>query len=326
MAAAPAALLFLATGAAQGQREGPAELRAACASLVQRAQALPSMARDADLAAGARALLREARGLSGSRVRGVPLQLPWIADLEADFGPGRARPALEAAAQKLAGRLYFTCGVVGEDPSAPAAVNRARLAAILSRPEYERGSSDDTLMYQLVTRVAAWLRDLFTANAGLQATAISVRTLFLLAVCLLAVLLALRMARASLGRVRRRSPGSRPEAAALDDPETYRAKAGAALAAGDGREAIRLGLLTLVATLERVHWASPGRAATNRELAEQMAARGGTPELTRRARDLLGAYDRAWYGLSPVSPGEARAFVEETFDLCARAAAERGAP
>ncbi len=324
LAAGWAALLALGGGAARA--ESPAALQAACASLAQRAQALPTAKADADLSAGALAVLREARLLTGQEVRGVRLQLPWLADLEAELGPGRPRPALEAAAQKLAGRLFFTCGVMGEDPTPPVAVDRARLVAILSRPEYQRRSPDDTLLYQLFTRAAAWLRDLFTANEGLQATAISVRALFLLGACLFAIFLALRMARTALGRRRPRPQRAQPVTLAAGDPENYRSRAAEALAAGDGREALRLGLLTLLATLERLRLSSPGRSATNRELAEQIAARGGTAALSQRAQELLGLYDRVWYGLRPVSREEAHAFVDQAFELCARAAAERGAP
>lgn len=320
-AAGPGLALFLAGVSASAQDESRA--RAECTALVERAQALPSARSEAELLERASSVAREARRLEAMRVRGVRLRLPWLAELEADMSSGRPRSALEAAARQLAERLFFTCGVAGEDSSVPAAVDRARLLAILSRPEFERHAPDDTALYQLLTRAAAWLRDFFSANDGLQATATSVRALFLLGACAFAAFLALRMARAALGRARPGLRSTRAEALALDDPEAYRERLGAALESGDGREAIRLGLLTLLAELERARLASPGRAATNRELAEQIAVRGGGEELSRRARELLGFYDRAWYGLRPVSCDEARAFVEKAAEL---RAALRGAP
>jgi hypothetical protein len=197
-------------------------------------------------------------------------------------------------------------------------------APMLSRPGAFRGELPaPEQLFWLLGGAAAWLRDFFSANEGLQATATSMRALFLVGACTFAAFLALRMARAALGRARAEPRSTRAEALALDDPEAYRERLDAALECGDGREAIRLGLLTLLAALERARLVSPGRAATNRELAEQIAARAGTEELSRRACELLRSYDRAWYGLREVSRGEARAFVEKAADLCA---ALRGAP
>jgi hypothetical protein len=239
-------------------------------------------------------------------------------------GLERDRTSLEAAARRLAGRLLFSCGVALRRPDAPATVDRERLVSILSRPEYVLRSRDETLLNRLLTRILSWFRDVFSASEGVRESVALVRTAFLLGACLLAALLALRMARAFLARRRPAAPGTQGVPLALDDPEAYQRRAGEALAQSEGREAIRLGLLTLLSTLERLRLAAPGRAATNREVADQIAARGGGEELAQRTRELVAYYDRAWYGLQPVDAPDARAFVDRATQLSARAAAERG--
>jgi hypothetical protein len=312
--------LFLASAAARAQGEGGGRVTCEAQALAE----APHSLSDAELRSRAAALLEAAGALEAMEERGVRLRLPWLAEARADLSPERDRKALEKTLQRLAGRLLFSCGIALQERAAPASVDPVLLRSILSRPEYELRSRDETFLYRLFARIATWFRDVFSTSEGVRATTTSVRTAFLVSACLVALFLAVRTARTALARRRPLPAGAAGKELALDDPSAYRAQGAAALAQSDGRAALRLGLLTLLATLERLRLAAPGRAATNREVAEQVAARGGGEDLARRTREIVLVYDRAWYGLSPVKSEEARAFIERVQELCALAAAERG--
>jgi hypothetical protein len=100
----------------------------------------------------------------------------------------------------------------------------------------------------------------------------------------------------------------------LDVPSAHLERARAALA-GDPRRAIREGLLALLSHLERERLARPDRVKTNRELAQELPARGASPALAETVARLLAWYDAAFYSLEPVAPDAARRFVDEVAGL-----------
>jgi len=260
-------------------------------------------------------LLEETGVLETLRVAGRSLELPWLAQT-------RARVA-EAPPQQLsrlatfsADRLYETCRLVaaGLQPMTPPELDRPKLVEILSRPEYRLRSRDETFLFRFFEWVRTWLRDLLSREEA-QSAALSARSLFLVGLCVIAGLLAVKLARTRLGR-RRRARETFDVPVVLEDPLSYEPGAARALAGGEGRDAMRLGLLMVLATLERLRLAAPGRAATNREVADQMARRGASPALERDTRQLVDWYDRAWYGLAEVPAEEASRFLDGARGLC----------
>jgi hypothetical protein len=77
------------------------------------------------------------------------------------------------------------------------------------------------------------------------------------------------------------------------------------------REALREGLLALLASLERRGLGRADRAETNAEILSALPARGANVEEAERLRVLLRTYDRRFYSLSAVERGEAEAFLRD---------------
>lgn len=250
------------------------------------------------------------------------LRLPWLESVRAE---GERDPTSRDAAERLffaAERLAAACALLEAPPAPAPELERSRLAAILARPEYDLRSRDEQFLARLLQRVWTWFRDVFAQSETVQRAAFSTRAAFLGAVGLAVAWLAWRLAR-SRRSVRREeaSPGAAP--LALDDPRSYDASAASALARGDGRDAMRCALLGVLASLERSRLAAPGRAATNREVAGQVARRGGPAALVDSVSRLAEAYDRAWYGLAWIEPDEARRFVASARALSDEAARAR---
>lgn len=252
------------------------------------------------------------------------LVFPWLEAVRAKVS--RACSAHEAAegvrlaSARVSGACKSLALSVGPTPGA----DRALMRAILSRPEYNLRSSDDGYLAKLLEKVARWLRDVFAEAKVVQHAAISLRTAFLAAAVLGLVFVAWRVSRS---RSTRKGAPFRASlhAVELDDPARYQASADDALRAADGREAIRSGLLALLATLERARLATPRRAATNREVAHQISLRGGPDSLAGSVARLVEWYDRTWYGLAAVTEAEARQFVTQARALCVEAARWRSA-
>jgi len=210
-------------------------------------------------------------------------------------------------------RLQEVCDLRRRLISYPAS-DRERLKRILDRAEFAgaRVRSHDWL-----TRAVEWLKewlDSFFQSSGVLGFAQGTRA----AVLAMAIALAL----AGLMRVLRVRRPSRAIAAIptgeaplrLEAPAVHLATAQAALAS-DPREAIRQGLLCLLSWLERRRLARPDRAKTNRELAEELPARGASSDLSSAVRGLMRWYDAAFYSLSPVQRGEAHDFLERIAHL-----------
>ncbi|MGC4113110.1 MAG: DUF4129 domain-containing protein [Myxococcales bacterium] len=238
------------------------------------------------------------------------LRLPFLGRFLKEQEKDANRRDLAERMHFTAERLRSTCKLLGKEVPAPASTDRALAVAILSRPEYELRSRDEQFLARLFQRIWTWMRDVFAESELVQKAAISTRAVFLVVTCLAVAYLAWRLSKIRLKR-RTTAAAMGLGAVVLDDPARYEKDAGGALDRGDGREAIRNGLLSLLATLERVRLATPGRSATNREVAEHVEARGGSPALAGSVHALMSFYDRAWYSLSAVPLDEARRFVGE---------------
>ena len=250
--------------------------------------------------------------------------LPWLERLRSQLDKDDTARNVAERLHFAAERLSVSCDALAAPPATAAQVDRERLVAILSRPEYELHARDEQFLARLLTRAWTWLRDVFVQSEAVQKGAVSLRAAFLIATALAATYAAWRLSRVRLAR-RRRASSVDLGGVVLDDPARYHAGARQALQKGEAREAIRLGMLTLLATLERMRLCAPGRAATNREIAEHVERRGAPLELSRPLRDLIGWYDRAWYGLAVVDEAEARRFVESANGLAEKASQTRAA-
>jgi hypothetical protein len=104
-----------------------------------------------------------------------------------------------------------------------------------------------------------------------------------------------------------RRPGQAGELV-LDAPAVHLERARAAVASAP-REALREGLLALLSSLEVRRLARPDRVKTNRELVDELPARGAPAALTAAVAQLVAAYDVGFYSLAPVSEQEARRFL-----------------
>ncbi len=325
-----ALLAVLAPTTATGQ-DDPAleEGRARCLAAAGRLKAAARSV-DGDVALGldrAKALAQEALDQARSAEQPVArprLLVPWLEFHRADVSRDATRRDVAERLHLAAERLAATCSALRHEEGGGAQVDRRRLVAILSRPEFDLAARDEHLLAQLALRLWTWLRDVLVQSEAVQKGALSMRTLLLAGAALLVLVLGFRVARARLRfRVVPRAPTATP--VGLDDPRRYEAEAAAALQRGEAREAVRLGLLSLLATLERARLADPGRAATNREVAEELPVRGGTEPLSEGVGKLVAWYDRVWYGLAPVSLDEARAFVADARALSVTASSSRSA-
>lgn len=211
------------------------------------------------------------------------------------------------------------CGLLAQTPDQPPAVDRAGLAAIYERPEFATARTRDTgALRAVLAQVRGWLEALFESS-GAETYSNITRFFVLVLGCLLAAGAVLRL----LGRRRaRRGPQAAPPLPAalqLERPAVHLSRARALLTT-DPREAIREGLLGLLSHLEEQRLARPDRVKTNRELTEELPARGAPPELVRGVASALAWYDRAFYSLEPVARDEAARFLEEVSRLGAAAA------
>ena len=314
--------------------EGPASAQPVddpCAALVARALKLGSgpdassptlKGAAADLARRkALTVAQEISALEGVVINEVPLRLPWARLMVRQFKEETSSETVGDLMKFAGERLAATCAAHRQEIGTGAPVDTRLLAEILARPEYELRSSDDFFLFRMLDRIRLWLRDVVATSRSVTGAASLVRTLFLVAVCFLVGLLAWRLARIRVSGRRRAAPGDVPYTVVLADPARYDEAADLALSRGDGREAIRLALLALVAALERLRLASPGRAWTNRELVARLELRGATKEVALEAKAVIDWYDRAWYGLARVSAEDASGFAVRVRELRLRAQA-----
>ncbi|MGC3997261.1 MAG: DUF4129 domain-containing protein [Anaeromyxobacter sp.] len=178
---------------------------------------------------------------------------------------------------------------------------RAALQALLAGPDYRAARADARALRRLLLDAWARLLELLgTSEAERYAS-------FGRALALLAAAAAAALAVAVARRRRRLQPAARrqppPAPAPLPPPDASLGEAEAALARGDGREAVRRAFLAALAALERSGAVPRGRARTNRELVA-----GEGPALAELA-PLASLFDRVVYGQRPTAPAEAREAV-----------------
>jgi hypothetical protein len=147
---------------------------------------------------------------------------------------------------------------------------------------------------------------------------------------------ALALGVAALRRRRRRTAraasSARADAGGAAGADATAALAEEALRRGEAREAVRFALLAALGALERAGRVPRGRSLTNGEVvllasgSSTSTSTSATSTSTATAADLAllaGTFDRAVYGLLPVTPEEARAAVEQARRVAAAAGATR---
>ncbi len=185
----------------------------------------------------------------------------------------------------------------------------AELASIYERPGFERARERNSGALQaLFAQARAWFMALFETT-GAETYSNVTRVLVLAAALAVGLFAALRL-RARKARLAASAPGPLSAPLELDDPAVHRARA-EALLASNPREAIREALLSLLAALERRHFARPDRTRTNRELHEALPRNGAPPELVAAIAPLFSWFDRAFYSLGDVTPADARRFLDD---------------
>jgi hypothetical protein len=242
--------------------------------------------------------------------------------VEIDVLEGDLRAPLLTAAERtlpredqasLATRRLLGACELGRIRSLPDSVDRARLTAILDRPEMRHARERQDIGAELWRRFWDW----FTALAALRGTqlfSIATQRFVLVLGFVVAIGAALRLIRRRRAPLRATTarPGAQP--LQLDTPGVHLAAARTALGS-DRREAIRQALLGLVSALERRHWAHPDRVKTNRELAAELPRRGAPPEVVQCAGKLFSWFDDAFYSQRDVPLDEASGFVADVSAL-----------
>ncbi len=199
-------------------------------------------------------------------------------------------------------------------------VDRAALEEVYRRPDFARARLRSTgALKAWLAQLRAWLAAYFETS-GAESFANTTRFLVLTLACGVAVWATLKL----LARRRaKKAPVSEARAASaleLEPPSVHLDRARAVLASSP-RDAIREGLLSLLSHLEQQRLARPDRVKTNRELAEELPARGASPELVAAVTELLRWYDGAFYSLEPVEPAAAARFVDDVDALGRRVSA-----
>jgi hypothetical protein len=217
---------------------------------------------------------------------------------------------LEVRGARAAARLGTACALQAR-PTATAEADVAGVTRVLDRPAFA-GARDrhPHAVGNLWERLKTWVLSLLEDNST-RSFAAGVRWGVLL--------LALGVAFLGLGRWwRRRQAGTeraedRQSAVVTERlalPDDHLAKGRAHLASAP-REALREGMLALLASLERRGLGRPDRAETNAELVAALPSRGASGDEAGQLEALLRSYDWRYYSLSRVDRAEAEAFLGE---------------
>lgn len=199
---------------------------------------------------------------------------------------------------------------LAEAPAPHAEADPRALAAIYARPGFEQARQRNSgALAALLAQLRAWLDELL-GTRGAETYSNVTRMVVLGLALLLTLGLALRVLRRGEAVTPTMTAEPARDTLILDDPRLHRERARALLATNP-REALREGLLSLLATLERRHWLRPDRTKTNREIALEVPQRGAPASVTAALTPLLGRYDRAFYSLEVVSADEAQGFLDE---------------
>lgn len=194
---------------------------------------------------------------------------------------------------------------------APLSLDRSTLGPLFERQGFERARQRNSgALHALQAQLWHWLEALFESSSA-QAYSKVTRVLVLALALAVGLGLCLRF----LGGRRRKapdtaSPPSPTTSLQLDDPALHLARAESGLSSAP-REALREGLLCLLACLERRRLAQPDRVKTNRELAQELSLRGAPPELVAKVGPLLAWFDGAFYSLGAVPHAGARDFIAQ---------------
>ncbi len=204
------------------------------------------------------------------------------------------------------------------------APDRAALAAVYDEPGFESARKrNEGALKAWLERALAWFKRVFETSG---AAAYSNVTRFVVLVGA-AVVGAWSVAWLLARRRRRAQPATQEVALGplvFDDPSAHLARARSLVTVAP-REALREGLLALLAQLERGRLARPDRVKTNRELARELPGRGASETLTAAVQAAVTSYDRAFYSQEPVAQAFAAKFVEEIAQAASRAKMEAGA-
>ena len=206
---------------------------------------------------------------------------------------GSRTASIEAAMSRIDARLALISS--SESPIDPATAD-ARLREIVQQ---SNASSAPTDLFDAIGR--AILRFL----SGLNGPGIDLGSLIpavgLLGVAVILFILA-TLGRALPERVRREVLVRGPEGGQRSDPTVHLRAADAALAAGRSREALHALYLYVITALEVRETIRYDPALTDSELLLRAAAIPHADSL----RDLIGLYERSWFGLREPSGDEAR--------------------
>jgi hypothetical protein len=213
----------------------------------------------------------------------------------------------EEAVRRFVAKLARHCALAAVPRTAGVTLDRDRLREILARPEFEKARTDtDFLTRLLITLWNLILDALGSRTAGKYASV--GRGVFLAALTGLALFLAVVLLRRRVERAAPQAAGPSARARRAADPDAADRAAASALAAGDGREALRHAFLSALSALERARRLPEGRAETNRELTRRLEKSGGP--LAGSFGTLAREFDAAIYGGMKVAAADAAAYLE----------------
>ena len=197
---------------------------------------------------------------------------------------------------------------------APERVAVGTLSSIYERPGFERARQRNSgALQSFMAQVLRWFEKLFESS-GAETYSNITRVLVLILALVIGGGVTLRF----LARRRQGVPtitrAPARNALTLDDPTAHLARAESLLGSAP-REAIREALLSLLSSLERRRFARPDRVKTNRELADELPARGAPADLVQQVTPLFTWFDRAFYSLDAVPAPEARRFLDDVRKL-----------
>lgn len=288
--------------------------------------------------AGPAELAAQARAAVAALERGGPtdaLGAEAAALAGAAQDPNVPRGKVRALAVRFAVRLERHCRLQAMRATGGATPDdRARLERILERPEFRSPRPAAFALGRWLARIWEDILELLgTAEAGRYAAG-GRNVFFALLAAGIVVALHLVLRRRATRR-RPRAPGrSAPATHRLPDPGESDSRAVAALQGGDATEAVRLAFLGLLGSLERSGRIPGGRALTNRELADWLAATSiagasststttpaatSTPpsrptsgSLALAFSDLARTFDRVIYGMAPLELSDAGRYLERS--------------
>jgi hypothetical protein len=181
------------------------------------------------------------------------------------------------------------------------------LLALYKRPGFERARATQADDY--LKRLRAWLMALFETTGAERYSNVTRTGVLVLAAAAALVTLARFWSR----RRPRQGDDTRSAPSFEKPPESpYRSLDDArALVSQRPREAARLGLLAVLASLEYARLMRTDRTKTNREVADELVQKGASRETADAVRQLFEWFDRAWYSLTELDGASVERFLDE---------------